>query len=279
MNDESLQNPQTVVPRVRSLLTDGIVIAVATAFAYLATFLYEVGYCSNFHIPYALINPNTSTLLVAAAAIGSVFFTSANLLGITTPLFRKAKGGNHGWGLLGYASVAAILILQIYEPTLKQIGWTVLALVVIFVVVPFILILTMMLWTAVWRRLRKPKAPTVEVEPKATVVKEEYYLSIDEFLENWLPPKVTRWFLFVAGVLLFALAVGNGNAKTQKRFLITKSAPELVVLRIYGDVMIAATFDRASKETLDGLTVMSMSEKKQLDFYNEKIGPLTAKER
>jgi hypothetical protein len=276
MSEESVPS---VLPRVRSLLTDGIVIAVATAFAYLATFLYEVGYCSSFHIPYALISPNTSTLLVAAAAIGWIFLTSANLLGFTTPLFRRAKKGDTGWAILGYLAVAAILWIKIYEPTLKQTGWAILAVLAIFIGVPLVLIITRALILFLWRTVRRPKKPATEVSTQTSEAKQEYFFSADEFLENWLPQKVSRWILFIAGTLLFSFVVGDGNARTQKRFLITKGSPELVVLRIYGDVMIAATFDRTTKETLNGITVFSISEKKQLDFTNEKIGPLKAKEQ
>lgn len=108
--------------------------------------MYEVGYCKSFNIPYSLINPNTSTLLVAAAAIGSIFLTSANLLGFTTPLFLRAKKGSTGWGLIGYATVGAILMVKIYEPSVKQFGQAVLALLLIFIVAPIVLMLIWEFW-------------------------------------------------------------------------------------------------------------------------------------
>lgn len=286
MSEESVGNPTTEAPRVRSLLTDGVVIAAATAFAYLATFVYEIGYCSNFNIPWGLISPNTSTLLVTAATIGWILFSSSNLLGFTTPLFRRAKRGSFWWGVLGYVSVAAIILFKIYDPTLKQIGTLLLWLfggvavgVVVVVVVVYALSMAWTFLLFMWRHILKSKKQSQEIVSKKSETKEQYYFSADEFLENWLPKKVARWILVVAGILFFAFIVGDGSARNQKRFLVAKGPPELVVLRIYGDVVIAATLDRAAKQTLNGLTLYSISENKQIDFTNEKIGPLKAKEQ
>jgi hypothetical protein len=74
----------------RQLLTEGVILAGATAYVYLATFLYEYGYGSHFAIPATLIAPSLATVLVAAAAVGGAFVSCFKLLGLSVPLWRAA---------------------------------------------------------------------------------------------------------------------------------------------------------------------------------------------
>lgn len=264
---------------LRSLLTDGVAIALATAFAYFATFVYEVAYCSNFAIPISLITPNTSTILVAAAAIGTIFVSSIQLLALTTPLFRKSKKKNASslWAVLGAIIVGLIVISKIYELNAKQLGYIVLGLIVLFLS-PIIPLTAMGIWhlikSKIFRRPARKVSTTVATTTASAEPKEELWLTADEFLENWIPQKIVRQILFFGGIILIAYIVGDGNASTQKRFLVFKDHPDVAVLRIYGDLMISAKFNRETKEVSSELSLLWLSEKKQITFANEEIGPL-----
>ena len=78
-------------PFVRKIFSEGIILAFGTAYIYLATFLYEYGFCKNFGIPPSLINPSLATLLIAAATIGGIFLSSLKFIGISAPLWRAAR--------------------------------------------------------------------------------------------------------------------------------------------------------------------------------------------
>jgi hypothetical protein len=265
---------------IKSILTDGVLIAIATAFAYFATFVYEIGYCSNFLIPFSLISPNTSTILVAAAAIGSIFVSSMNLLGFTTPLFRRAKKGDGDiiLAFTGFFIIALIFATKIYDLSFKQIGYAVLGFL-IFMILPIIPIFFSSIWKYLKSKVKKNNTlsqPTHKNEKKEEE-KETLSFSVDEFLENWMPQKIVRVFVFFGIVLLIAFIVGDGNASTQKRFLTLKNSPSTAVLRIYGDLMITAPFDREKHEIFDEISLIWLSEKKQMDFFNEEVGPLKMK--
>lgn len=272
---------------LKSLLTDGMAIAAATAFAYFSSFVYESGYCSHFAIPLSLINPNTATILLAVFAIGAIFISSANLLGLTTPLFRRAKKSkdNPLWLLAGVTLVALIVFHKIYDFTWRQFGW--IAAGIFALVVFFVLGTTVFVLFEVWRSRRtarkaaknnampsSPASATVAPSAKANEESERSWLSIDEFLEIFLPPKAVRFFLLAVGVLMTAWLVGNGNATNQKKYLTLRDSPNHVVLRIYGDMMITATFNRETREVSDELSILWLGEKKQMNFVNEDIGPL-----
>lgn len=72
----------TPVPQPRSFFTDGLIVAAATAAAYLITFAYEYGYCAYFGIPGYIIEPTTGTILFGAFLIlaVSMFLIDASFL-------------------------------------------------------------------------------------------------------------------------------------------------------------------------------------------------------
>jgi hypothetical protein len=71
------------------------VVALATGYIYLVTYIYEAGFCMHFGIPSHFVQPNLTTILVAAVAIGFTFLARArpmalNFLGFSAPLIRVA---------------------------------------------------------------------------------------------------------------------------------------------------------------------------------------------
>src|SRR4030095_693122 len=60
----------------KSWITDAIIIALVTAFAYLSALYYEIGFCDYFNIPHYLISLNTPLVLkLAWPAFGLGLFT------------------------------------------------------------------------------------------------------------------------------------------------------------------------------------------------------------
>lgn len=272
--NKNVEDQFSSVTNLRSLLTDGVLIALATAFVYLATFVYELGYCVHFGIPFSLISLNTSTILVAAAAIGSTFISMANLLGFTTPLFRKSKklDGSSFWGFLGITLVAVIFFAKAYDLSWKNIAYILGGLLAIAAAIFLLALFTAIIFSFV-EKFRKPKISTVVSKDSS----EEFSIMPDDFLRNWLPPKFVRVIFFLGGALLAAYSIGNGNATTQNKFLLLKDTPNFAVLRIYGDLLILASFEKASKEVSNELSLIWISEKKQIGFINQEVGPLKLK--
>lgn len=53
--------------------------------------------------------------------------------------------------------------------------------------------------------------------------------------------------------------------------------PEVVVLRIYGDYLVTAPFDRTTKQFEKKLSLLKISEMAEVPLTYEKAGPLHAK--
>lgn len=66
--------------------------------------------------------------------------------------------------------------------------------------------------------------------------------------------------------------LGIYHAKTKENYLIVSEDPELVVLRIYGDRMVTAAFDRKSKVVENKFVIRDISD--GLTLKMGQIGPL-----
>jgi hypothetical protein len=63
----------------------------------------------------------------------------------------------------------------------------------------------------------------------------------------------------------------------EKEFLVLASSPDTVVLRIYGDNIICAPFNRSAKEMQRSFIIHKVGETPPLELRLEKIGPLVLK--
>jgi len=71
-----------------------------------------------------------------------------------------------------------------------------------------------------------------------------------------------------------AYLVGNGEAVRQERFLVLQDSPDFVLVRSYGDVMIAAKVDRTKKTTGNDILLLRTSSRDKFEFRTETLGPL-----
>jgi hypothetical protein len=88
----------------------------------------------------------------------------------------------------------------------------------------------------------------------------------------------TSWFgpvVILSVLLLLAYMVGQGEAMRKERFLLLKWSHDVVILRTYGDTVIAARFDRTQKLVSDELMLMRLGTDQKWEFLNQAVGPLT----
>lgn len=253
-------------PTTRTLLSEGVILGVASAYAYLATFLYEYGYCSYFAIPATLISPSLATVLIATAAIGGVFVSSLKLLGLSAPLFRAARDPHRSpyhqfFGMNAIFVVAAILLGTIYGFSIK--GSAIFA--------GFVAVFELLYFGPVFLFDRK-KPLRERFEPYSQGKPDQLDLPI-LFME-WFGKTRVLPFMLLGFLLLVAYTVGQGEAIRKVRFLTLKSSPDFVVLRNYGDSFIAARFDRKLKTISDELLILRFSDHEKGEFRNEIVGPL-----
>lgn len=250
----------------RSLLTEGVVLAACSAYIYFITFVYEYGYCSYFSIPASLIAPNASTFLVAAFALGVTILPALNFLAFTAPLFKAARDPERRpyrdvYAYTAILSVTGILLAAIYGVTLKG--------AVLYVGSS----LAFLAFTFLPAILSDRHLPISERLSKHADIQDQDPFVATNLFDGWMSYRTMRIGLLTLIALGVAYLIGDAEARKKKQFLALNADQDLVFLRSFGDLMIFTRVDQHGTE-VQGLRLMWLSEKKELDLIARNVGPV-----
>jgi hypothetical protein len=87
-----------------------------------------------------------------------------------------------------------------------------------------------------------------------------------------------RAYGMVAMLILFSIIVwiyGRAKAETQKEYFLLSDYPEIAVIRIYSDRILAVPFDRGNKTFRPELIIRKIDEKDIRLRLDKSVGPLT----
>ena len=251
----------------KDIFTEGIYIALATAFVYVAAFLYEYGYCYHFDIPVNLISPDIDTVLVSATSIGILIFTSLIYLAYAVPFIRASINPNKTQEPFSnlYAIAALLLIYEIL--IIRAYGWSsyeIYIMPIVFLILVFIYGMPMLFQKN--KKTFVEKLEAVNSQPDKTNIWSLVREIIGEKREKllWMSLIILSWF-FLAG---------NGAASSQEKYLVMKEPAEHVLLRNYGNLMIAASVDKETKLVGHEFVIINILENNRIEFLSERIGPL-----
>ena len=216
------------VQKPRSLVTDGLIIASATAAAYLLTFAYEYGYCAYFGIPGFLIEPSTGTILFAA-----LFILGAVILLIEMSHLPRELLAAIPWPRLRTRLV--LIALMWITPTLT--GTPLRWLMTLTLAVSTLLLLSDYIFALIFTT--GPLTQRISRGEKETQTSKS----------AWDGPKRTFGTTAVGLVLIAYMAllgawlIGAIHARFQDSFIVLKSAPDIAVIKRYGDRLIAIRYE------------------------------------
>lgn len=255
-----MKNPKSDKPKI----SEGIILALASAGAYLFAFYYEKGYASAFKIPTSLIAVNLTSVLIFGAIFISIILAVlpyANLLmsltiGRTHPAIQRAA--------IPVIIVFVFLSIQIYVFGFSNWkNWLyILALLIVLLFLQFV-------FPLIAQRGRTYVKKLEAQEDTERQFVDSYALLQRKFGNESL----LIILLFLVG-LSTALSAGTAEAIRQEEFLVTNTKPELVVLRIYGDNLICVPFNRATGEIEQSFSVIKNTGETGLVLRLEKLGQL-----
>jgi len=259
--------------KMKNLLTDAFLIAIGTALLYLIAFFYEWGYCSYFEIPSNFISPNTSTVLVAAGAIGSFFTFSIQLFGFAVPLLRA--GTNPTEKQRPYREVFLInaLLLILGFVLLKAYGFYWQGALLFALLVALLNFIFFGIGLLVYRKHGSIANRLQAIRADQQNDSFDAWALIQEKIGRTSTLSVIA-FISILGI---AFVIGNGEAARQQRFLMINDSPTFAVLRVYGELVIAGEVDSSKKEIGPGLMLFRTSTEKPLRLSAELAGPLSSK--
>ena len=255
----------------RSWLTEGIMIALILASAYLWALYYEVGFCEYFHIPYGLISMSPTT--VSASSLPAFFYLSLLVIFLLFVVFfvvYEQISMLAFFVLIGMGSIWMVLFSG--EPYQSRISVAVLTLMVlgIFLIPPYRRPRAEgNYWRRLWVHLLQTTSPTAGTRSRLQlqVRPPESLLIFVIVIIIWFFIPLSRW-------------LGKEEAKGWKNFqVIAAERPrrEVAVVRVYGDYLLTVPFDRTTKEFEKKLYILKISDMLEVPLVLEDIGPLRLK--
>lgn len=263
---EANQDAHGSLPRTKELLLSSTFVAAITALGYLITYLYEWAYAMRFNVPVALISPSLTTVFAVAVSllvvIPVIIYGRSNLADITIRISPKLYPAvATASPLLAICATALVAFSVISISHIIGFGTSVL----------FIATFVIPIFT---QRGKGKYAEKIAAHHRQCLAEHRKWLernrTLRDFLSNYPPFLV----LLVAAVLFVPAIVGFGNAYSQKDFLVIQDAADTVVLRIYGENMICAFYDKTTRTVLPKLVVHKLTGSTSKVMQWQRIGPL-----
>ena len=268
VTDPNKSAEPTPATRFKFSLSEGILLATASASAYLWTFQYERGFASHFGVPAQFINVSLINVLFVAALVIGVIFTAIPVANALVMIFFP-RVSSHPL-LLRHATTMFILLpialfpAYIYGTRLALLGGLgMLAFMVLYV---FVLPLLN----------RREVGYIKKLEVQAERDRSTGATTLIGLVSRRLGPNLTLGVYLFIYSFFFATFAGDATATNQKEFLVTtlpSSTNEVVLLRAYGDDLIFAPFNRNTKEVQKSFTILKVADLKT-PLTLEAVGPL-----
>lgn len=264
--DNERTEPVSGQPNI--LVSEGLLVAAGPAIAYVGAFAYETAFCRAFRIPIAFITISLTTVLIAFAALLILLLALFLLtnLGVIIGIDIRSPIGRS----LVRVSIPTLILLSLmllYGRALwRSWAWPV-AIYVFFVSLEFGLpLLTQRDKKSYREKLLAQEAIEGRID------------SLPSRLFRLLGPRTYWVFVGVVFAIFLLHSAGSAQARRQQEFLVVRSTPECVVLRIYGDRLICAPFNRATGEVEPIFSVIEYvhsAYEPRLQISLERVGPLS----
>jgi len=250
----------------------GWLLTLAPIVGYFIAFQHEVTYCGFFGIPNDFISIGWATLIIDIS----------NVIGICLVLMFLANSPII-FRMLGYSYSGP------YERRIFREIITLITILLIFVQfhtnVPHFQYFFLFQAYPLIEDFLIPTFTHVETHKyldKLKAVDETYKKSYEKITASGAKMLVIAMELILAISFLFIFTRIDAvnQAEKQQTFLVTSDTGQFnnsrsVVLRVYGDNLICASFDRQTKQLDEGFFVLQMGQNPNLKLASENIGPLT----
>ncbi|MFG0621780.1 hypothetical protein ACF8OH_15475 [Delftia sp. WSY_9] len=235
----------------RSFISEGLIVAGATAALYMVTFVFEYGYCKYFGIPGFLVEPSTGTVLLSALiiSVASVFIFS--LSQFPSAMIKKIP-----WVKLRNRIVVVAIMWTFALLVGDLSSWTSKTILIISTIIPFLdYIFPMILFSGPIRD---------RISMAEDMISEEYLK--DKNNKNTIVVKFSFYIVLINFALLIAFAAGATHAKIQKGFVVLKAAPDFAVVKRYGERMIAVRYEGTPPRATGEFKILD--KEKDVEFIN-----------
>lgn len=251
----------------RSKVSEGILLATASAAAYAVAFSYREGYASHFGFPPVLLSPSLGAVLQAAGVVAVALMYVWN---IAVGIWPWAPRGNSAKDravrrILIIGLIAAALIFQAFDG--RQ-AWAFLA-----GIVGFFAFFEFVFPLIVHRNISNFEDKLIAQEDVEKNAKKH---SLHSRISSVIGEDMLRLAVVISVLILLAYLVGLRNAKNQTEFYMLTDRPGQIVAIIEDDVIVLAAFDEKTSKLSGQYQVERLSDSHPWIFEKRKIGRLSS---
>jgi len=258
-----MSNPEVPI-KSGSAVTEGLLVAIASAVAYLLAFYYEKGFTSYFKIPTHFVGVGIVNIFIVIALAISFLLFILPTADFIFALLRRLHPVLYPL-VSGLLFMSLFLVMHLYLFGLSNWPLFIVHLVVLFIIVFIALVLPMI--------AHRKKGKVLErLEEQQNL--DRSHVGIFDVMATKFGRSSVLVIAFSLLSINFAENAGRAQAMKQTEFLVVSTEPEMVVLQIYGDSIICAPFKRETKEVETRFRIMKIAEDSKLALNLEKVGPL-----
>lgn len=247
-----------------------IAMIISPAFGFLLAYQYESRFCEAFNIPREFMVLSWSTILSAFSATIGIFMLLILITNFLFQIFANIETEGKEIIQINVIRITPVTLLALTSLLLYGILWReslwMIGLAVFFIFIEFVLPLI------TERQVKGYLKKLIASEERDANMK-----SLFSVMSSNKSKDALIVFLVLIMVWVIAGMAGNSSAKRQTDFLIPSTYPEAVVLRIYGENIVCAQFDRSRKEIDNTYFVIRVDEVPKPKLILEEVGPLTVK--
>lgn len=252
----------------RNWITDGIIIALVPFLGYLFAFQYESGYAIYFNFPQELISiglPQIIMTLSILTVVIMLLFFIVEMLSMIVPGNKRALYRN----VINILPITCYSIGYLFAYGFKKAA-VFIFLFVIFGFERFVLPLFVY-------RDKKDYNSKIQADEDATWKFREERNALSVRILRIFGQKEFMIILNLVLCVYFTQMVGEIIASEKNQFIVSSNDPQKVIVRIYGDNAICASFDRKANIIKKDISIYKLASPEVQNMKFEKIEPLRVK--
>ena len=246
-------------------LPEALFIAILSAGAYWLTFIYEAGYLSSFDLPLHLVEVSLQTTFIVALALTGamwVLFSLINIVAMSWPEHPAIQ-----------QKVFRICLMLLYplwhwlNYRFRPQDWIVYLFPLAFIVI-FELLWPLLVFHKKGRSLRERiiADETAESPARERMIFGRIFAAFG--------PHAYNLFIFLIIGSVLSYTAGRAKSETQKEYFVFDDAPNVAVVRIYHDMIIAVPFDLGTKTIQSQIIIRKIGTEKVKFTLGRDVGPL-----
>jgi hypothetical protein len=249
----------------QTLLSEGLLIAGVPLAGYSIALAHEYGYAGYYGIPWQFISLTLTHVLAAIAGLVALLCVLFSFYNIAYSVFWQ--GNDPHPAIVSLSRLAPLLLLFLGSLLIFGARWqewaVTLGVVVFLGFFEFIFpLVTQRDKTTYREKLLAQEAHERSITMPLDVAAKAY------------GNQPIRLLAYIGLAVLMAFFAGRGEAINEKNYYVDSSNPNVVILRFYGDTVVAQEYDPRGNKLTGNLLVTKISDKQPLHFKMKELGHL-----